>query len=74
MKIALNITGALLLILGVLIFSYQSFHYTKQEDLVKIGEMKITTEMQKEFIFPPFLGGASIVVGLIFLVIGNIKK
>jgi hypothetical protein len=73
MKSILNLIGVALMIGGILALSYQGFHYTKQEEIAKIGDLKITGETQKKVYFPPLLGGLAIAAGVIVLVVANKK-
>ncbi|MFO1258976.1 MAG: DUF3185 domain-containing protein [Gammaproteobacteria bacterium] len=74
MRATINIVGIILIIVGITTLSYQSFHYTKQEKVAEIGDLKITAETQKTISFPPYLGGISLATGIILLVVGRIKK
>lgn len=74
MKSITDIFGVALVILGILALSYQGYHYTKQEELAKIGDVKLTTETQKNVYFPPYLGDISMAAGILVLAIGRFKK
>lgn len=74
MKMLINVVGVLLIIFGVTTLAYQRITYTKQEDVAQIGTLKITADSQKTVRFPPILGGASIVVGLVLVIIGRRSK
>lgn len=74
MKFTLTATsaiGILFIILGILALAYQSFTYTKQENIAQIGQMTIVADTQKTVYFPPILGGLSIVAGIALVVIGR---
>ncbi len=74
MRAILNLAGIAFLAVGILALSYQGFHYTKQEEVAKLGDMKITAETEKHVDFPPLLGGLSIAAGLVILVAANFRK
>lgn len=74
MRSILNLAGIAFLAVGILALSYQGFHYTKQEEIAKLGDMKVTAETEKRVNFPPLLGGLSIAAGLIILVAVNVRK
>jgi len=74
MKIIVSVVGILLIIFGITTLAYQRFTYTKQENVAQIGTLKITADSEKTVHFPPILGGASIVVGLLLIVVGRMNK
>ena len=57
MKSITNITGILLIVLGILSFAYQGVTYTTQKKVAEIGDLKITADTEKTISFPPILGG-----------------
>ena len=74
MKSLLNMVGILLVILGILVLSYQGYQYTQYEEVAKLGDLKLVEETQKRIQFPPILGGASLGAGLLILLISRIRK
>lgn len=71
MKPLFNVTGMLLIILGILGLAYQGFIYTEKEQIAQIGEVKITTNTEKILYFSPTLAGASLTVGVVLVLIGS---
>lgn len=69
-----NISGVVLIVIGIIALSYQGFQYTKHEKIAQIGEIQVTAETRKEVYFPPLLGGLAVAGGIIILVIGRINK
>ena len=69
-----HIIGIILIVLGIVTLSYQGFTYHSQEKIAEIGSLKITAETQKKVTFPPVLGGASLVAGIILVVVAKITK
>jgi hypothetical protein len=74
MKSITNITGIILIVLGILSFAYQGFSYTTQKKVAEIGDLKITADTEKTISFPPVLGGLSIAAGIALVVITRINK
>jgi hypothetical protein len=66
-----NILGIILIIVGILALAYQGFTYTKQEKVAQIGDVKITADKEKTVYFPPALGGASLLVGIVLVVVAR---
>jgi len=73
MKSPIMMVGLILVIVGVLALAYQGFTYTKQEEVAKIGDLKITAETDKRVTFPPYLGGIALAAGLVLIVVGRKK-
>lgn len=71
MKSSTTLIGIIFIILGILAITYQSITYTKQENVAKIGDVKITADTQNTVYFPPVLGGLSIVAGIVLVFIGR---
>jgi uncharacterized membrane protein len=69
-----SIVGILLIILGILAFSYQGFTYTTSEKAVDIGPIQINTEKEHTFPLPPLVGGIALVGGIVLLVTGGRKS
>lgn len=73
MKLKLTIIGTVLIVVGIVAASYQSFTYPKQEKIMEIGSLKITNDTDKTINIPPVAGGLAIAVGLILVIVGRIK-
>lgn len=71
MKSAISLVGLMLVIVGILIFVYQGFTYTKHENIAQIGDIKVTADTQKTVYLPPILGGLSILAGIVLVIVGR---
>jgi vacuolar-type H+-ATPase subunit I/STV1 len=74
MKTITNIVGILLIIFGIVSLGYQGITYNKQEDVAKIGSVKITANEEKTIFLPPVFGGIALVAGLALVVIARMGK
>ncbi len=74
MKPLINIIGVLLIVFGIVALSYQGFSYTKKEDVVKLGDLKITAQTQERVQIPPLAGGLSLVAGIALIALGRFGK
>lgn len=74
MKNIISLLGIILIIFGLATFAYKGFHYTTQEKVLQIGDVQVTADREKSIYFPPILGGASVVVGIILIVVGRINR
>jgi uncharacterized membrane protein len=70
----ITIAGIVLLILGVLVLVFQGITYTRQEKVMDVGPMHVTTETHERVPLPPILGGLALVGGVALLVMGARKK
>ena len=74
MKNLIIIVGIVLIILGIVALGYQGFTYTKTEKVAEIGDFQVTANTEKTVYFPPIVGGAALVVGVILVIVGRNKK
>lgn len=74
MRNAVTIMGALLILAGIGVFAFQGYSYTKEEQVLKFGELEVTAQRKEHVHLPPILGGAAIVVGVVLVAIGIIRK
>ncbi len=68
------IAGILLIVLGVLIFAYGGFSFTKREKVLDIGPIEATAERREYVPLPPILGGAAVLGGIALLVAGRRRR
>jgi hypothetical protein len=71
MKTITSIVGILLIITGIAALAYQGFSYTKQEQIMQIGNFQVTANTQKTVYLPPIFGGLSVVAGVALVFIGR---
>ncbi len=69
-----SIVGILLIIVGIVAFSYQGFTYTTTEKAIDIGPIQVNTEKEHTFPLPPIVGGIALVGGIVLLVTGGRKS
>ncbi len=68
-----TICGVICLVLSIVSFVYQGIDYTKEEQVVKLGNMEITAQQKKSIPLHPILGGVFLVSGIILIYIGTKK-
>jgi len=66
--------GILLIVLGGLVLAYHGFNYTRQDHVMDVGPMHITTETQDRVPIPPILGGLALLGGIALLIVGGKKS
>jgi hypothetical protein len=69
-----TILGIVLIVVGVLVFAYGGFSYTKKEKVLDVGPIEATAETHERVPIPPILGGAAIVGGIALLVVGARRR
>jgi uncharacterized membrane protein YidH (DUF202 family) len=69
-----TILGIVLIVVGVLVFAYGGFSYTKKEKVLDVGPIEATAETRERVPIPPILGGAAIVGGIVLLVVGARRR
>jgi hypothetical protein len=62
-----TMAGSLLIIIGIIAFSYQGFTYTTAEKAVDLGPIQVTTEKEHTLPLPPLVGGICLVGGILLL-------
>jgi hypothetical protein len=72
MKSLTNVVGILLIILGIISLGYKGFSYNKQEDVAKIGSVKVTANEEKTVSLPPIFGGVALAAGIALVIIGRL--
>jgi len=70
----ITMVGILLVVLGVLALAYQGINYNRQETVVNMGPMHVTTETHERLPLPPILGGLALAGGVVLLVVGAKQK
>jgi uncharacterized membrane protein YidH (DUF202 family) len=69
-----DIVGILLILFGIITLGYRGFNYQKPEEVLKLGDMRITATTEKHVEIPPIVSGASIVAGVVLIAIGRFAK
>jgi uncharacterized membrane protein len=67
----ITLVGIVLIVLGVVAFTYQGITYTTREKIIDIGPIHATTETQKTIPLSPLLGGLALAGGIVLVVVGN---
>ncbi len=65
----MRILGIILIVLGALGLAYRGFSYTERQQIIDVGPIKASADLQKRVDVPPWLSGAAIGVGVLLLVV-----
>ncbi|MBY0543134.1 MAG: hypothetical protein K2P75_07005 [Sphingobacteriaceae bacterium] len=65
--------GIVLIVLGVVLFIWTGFTYTKKEKIIDAGPIQVSADREKSVNWPPYAGGVVLVAGVIIF-LGSRKK
>jgi len=61
--------GIILIVVGVLLFIWTGFSYTKQENVIDAGPLQVNVESTERVNWPPYTGGIAIVCGFALILL-----
>jgi len=65
--------GIILIVIGIIAFTYQGITYTTREKVIDLGPLQVTAEKTRTLPLTPIVGGIALVGGIVLLVMGNKK-
>jgi hypothetical protein len=68
-----TLIGIILIVIGIIAFTYQGITYTTREKVVDIGPIQMTAGKTKTIPLPPIVGGIALLGGIVLLVAGGKK-
>lgn len=68
-----TVIGIILIVIGIIAFTYQGITYTTREKIVDIGPIQMTADKTKTIPLPPIVGGVALLGGIVLLVAGGKK-
>lgn len=71
MKTLISLLGVILIVIGIVSLAYMGFTYTSRENIVQVGNVKVTADTEKTITIPPVAGGLSLVAGIVLVIIGT---
>ena len=70
----ITVVGIVLILLGIVAFTYQGISYTSREKVVDIGPLQASVDTKKTIPLPPILGGLVLAGGILLVVVGAKKS
>ena len=70
----LMMSGAVLVILGLLGLAIPIFTTQQTRDVARIGDLKLQTTEQTSYAIPPMVGGGVLVLGIVLIGAGFYQK
>ncbi len=68
------LAGLVLIALGAVSFAIPIFTTSQTKDVAKIGDLKLQTTQSTSYIIPPLASGAAVVVGIVLLGAGLMRR
>jgi len=68
-----KLAAIVLIVVGVIGLVYQGISYTKQEEVLRIGDFKASVETRKTIPIPRYLGIGCLAGGIVLLLISRRK-
>ncbi|SMC87346.1 hypothetical protein [Pedobacter africanus] len=65
--------GLILIAIGIIMFVWTGFSYTKKEKVLDAGPIEISADKEKTVNWPPYIGGIVLVAGVIIMVTAKKK-
>ena len=70
----LMISGAVLVLLGLIAFAIPVFTTQQTTEVARIGDLKLQATENKSYIIPPFVGGGALILGVVLIGAGFYQK
>jgi uncharacterized membrane protein YidH (DUF202 family) len=68
-----TLLGIILIVVGIVAFTYQGITWTTREKVVDFGPMHMTAERTRTLPLPPIVGAIALIGGIVLLVAGSKK-
>lgn len=65
--------GLILIAIGIIMFVWTGFSYTKKEKIVDAGPIEISADKEKTVNWPPYVGGIILIAGVIIMITSKKK-
>ena len=70
----LTISGAVLVLLGLLGFAIPVFTTQETRDVARVGDLKLQTTENRYFSIPPLVAGGALALGVVLIGVGVYQK
>ena len=74
MKTIISIVGTVLIIFGIIGFSYKYFSYNTTEKIAEVGNVKVTAEKENVVYLSPTTSAILLGTGLLLVIVGISRK
>ncbi len=71
---ALTMSGAVLVLLGLLAFAIPAFTTHQTKDVARIGDLKLQTTENRNYIIPPLASGGAVALGVVLIGAGLYQR
>ena len=70
----LMISGAVLVLLGLLAFAIPVFTTHQTTEVARIGDLKLQATENRSYVIPPLVSGGALVLGVVLMAAGFYQK
>lgn len=71
---SLNIIGLILIGLGVLGLAVPAFTTRDNKEVARVGDVQLNAKEDETHVIPPFLAGGVLIVGIVLVGVGVMKR
>jgi len=66
--------GIIMIIIGAVMLVWTGFSFTRKEKIVDIGAVEISADKKERVNWPPYVGGAVLVAGIILVLVPSRRR
>jgi hypothetical protein len=66
--------GIVLIVIGLVLLIIRGFNYTQEEEVVDIGRLEVNKEETRTVSWPLYVGGITVIAGLVLVLSGRKNK
>jgi hypothetical protein len=70
---SLVIIGVVITLLGALALAIPSFTTKQENDVAKVGDLKLTAKQETPHVIPPAVGETAVAIGVVLIGIGVVR-
>lgn len=70
----LTMGGAVLVLVGLMMFAVPMFSTQHTEDVAKIGDLKLQTTERQWYVIPPIVSGGALILGVVLIGAGFYQR
>ena len=67
----MKVAGIILIVVGILMFIFRGFSFTKEKEVVDLGPLEINKKEKHSVGWPVYAGGIAVCAGVIVLLAGR---
>jgi uncharacterized membrane protein HdeD (DUF308 family) len=64
----MKVAGIILIVVGILMFIFRGFSFTKEKEVVDLGPLEINKKEKQSIGWPVYAGGIAVIAGIVMVV------